>query len=336
VAVRVAEAAGVGLLVGSGLAILLGALLVGLGRPATAAVVWVMAAGACLGTSVGVGRRPVLMMSAVRADGQLGLADLLSTALAVEAQSPREPWADVVLSTANARCAGLAPSAVLLRRFSGRVWGGIAVAVLLALTIAVFSAGSASVLAVGSPSNSNPRSGYGANLPPLPIAEPAPNHSSAAARRRTWADPEESRKSMGDVTAPADAGPADAMNVSKGMERVAGGSDSFGPGAASSGKTAPSSPPQVSPPPSATSAGVTNAEAAATAGGGNGLAARVAGAAGERSSSSTGSAPTSAPPAAPWKSAAWPGDVTAALQAIDAGRVPAGYRDIVNDYFDRP
>jgi len=28
--------------------------------------------------------------------------------------------------------------------------------------------------------------------------------------------------------------------------------------------------------------------------------------------------------------------VTAARQALDAGRVPAGYREIVRDYFDKP
>ncbi|MDB5300045.1 MAG: hypothetical protein JWO87_1708, partial [Phycisphaerales bacterium] len=41
---------------------------------------------------------------------------------------------------------------------------------------------------------------------------------------------------------------------------------------------------------------------------------------------STNSAP-------PWKSANWPTDVDRARRALDAGQIPAAYRDLVRTYF---
>jgi hypothetical protein len=38
--------------------------------------------------------------------------------------------------------------------------------------------------------------------------------------------------------------------------------------------------------------------------------------------------------AAPWTSDRWPADRAAALQAVQDGRVPDAYRDLVRDYFD--
>jgi hypothetical protein len=39
--------------------------------------------------------------------------------------------------------------------------------------------------------------------------------------------------------------------------------------------------------------------------------------------------------ATPWSGADWPAARAAALRAIDGGRVPDAYRNLVRDYFDR-
>jgi hypothetical protein len=75
---------------------------------------------------------------------------------------------------------------------------------------------------------------------------------------------------------------------------------------------------------------------AGTAAGGTGSARQGVGGANGRSSRSTGSAAASSATAPPWKSPAWSADVSAAREAIEAARVPAGYRDLIRDYFDRP
>jgi hypothetical protein len=38
---------------------------------------------------------------------------------------------------------------------------------------------------------------------------------------------------------------------------------------------------------------------------------------------------------APWQSDRWNQDVQNAREAVDSGRVPAGYRDVVRKYFER-
>jgi hypothetical protein len=43
----------------------------------------------------------------------------------------------------------------------------------------------------------------------------------------------------------------------------------------------------------------------------------------------------SSPPVAPWNSSDWPAARGTALDAVRTGTVPAHYRDLVHDYFDR-
>ncbi len=77
----------------------------------------------------------------MEADGQLNLADLLSTAMLMRrARNPsNDPWNSTLLAMADAKCDQLSPSNVLLRRWTSRRWGGVGLAISLVLTLAAFS-----------------------------------------------------------------------------------------------------------------------------------------------------------------------------------------------------
>ena len=137
VALRAAERTGLGILGGSVVALILLPLLLRQGHDAVAPCASALAAGACLGLLWGVTRRPRPLDAAVEADRQLGLKDLLGTALLVRG-GDADSWTRTVLVLAETRCRGLSPSSVILHRVGGRAWGGIGLSVVLVFTLAVF------------------------------------------------------------------------------------------------------------------------------------------------------------------------------------------------------
>src|SRR5947209_3912906 len=72
-------------------------------RPALPAVGATLLLGIICGLATGWWRRPSKLDSAIEADRQLNLADLLSTAW-LHGRSPRDPWVQTVLNIADARC----------------------------------------------------------------------------------------------------------------------------------------------------------------------------------------------------------------------------------------
>src|SRR5688572_24672157 len=91
VAVRALESAGLGALIGCGLAVLLIPLLVWRGQSPLVPAVGVVVLGAVGGLASSVSRRPTRLDGAMEADRQLHLDDLLGTAVAVPGGSD-DPW----------------------------------------------------------------------------------------------------------------------------------------------------------------------------------------------------------------------------------------------------
>src|SRR4051794_29991151 len=141
--VTLLEQTGLGVLAGSVVAAVLIPLLIWAGRPALEPTVGAVGVGALIGLLTALKNRPTRLAAAAEADRQLGLADLLSTALSVGAR-PREsdrdatalPWLQTVTALADAACRSHTPSQVILRRRSARAWTGIALSAALATTVA--------------------------------------------------------------------------------------------------------------------------------------------------------------------------------------------------------
>src|SRR5688500_12027143 len=119
VIVRVIERIGIGVLLASVAGAMLVPILMWRGQSAMALAIFAIALGACAGLVWGATRRPTRLESAMDADRQLGLADLLGTALAIErdaAADAEDGWARSVRAIAEARCAEARPSSVIVNR----------------------------------------------------------------------------------------------------------------------------------------------------------------------------------------------------------------------------
>ena len=116
---RLLEHAGMGLIAGCALALMLGSILFYRGESVIALTGIALSLGAVIGLAIGAIRRPSLHDAAVEADRQLKLADLLGTALAVRrgrtsrTDSVDDEWSLTLLALAEARCAQVSPSATL-------------------------------------------------------------------------------------------------------------------------------------------------------------------------------------------------------------------------------
>jgi hypothetical protein len=343
VALRAAEGLGLGALVGCAVGGLLLALLWWEGRGSLGPSLAAVAFGACVGLAWAVARRPRLIDAAIEADRQLGLADLLGTALTAghdRVNDRPDPWAASVLALAEARCRTLAPSMVVLNRLGARAWGGIGLATALLLTLALLA---------GSPADSHAAR---ANAPDRtttndPAVDPSapPEHPLlvVAGPQRT-APPESDNDDRSHPTpgaAPADPRTADVTSSpgptgdpqsshSSSAEASAGtnGSGQTRPPAAqplSASSASPNPSEQHDPRPSKA-----NATAAGAGSSARDPASRAPGMTGNASAGSP-----SGQNAPPWQSDHWGQDVQQAHQAVDSGRVPAAYRDVVRKYFER-
>src|SRR2546421_4281142 len=123
VVMRALEFAGVGVALGSACALVLAGALWWMGRNALPMCAAAMAIGAACGFACGLLRRPTVMQAAGEADRQLGLADLLASALSSRARAD-DPWRGAVIAMAEARTAGPSPPAGALHRFGGANRGG--------------------------------------------------------------------------------------------------------------------------------------------------------------------------------------------------------------------
>jgi hypothetical protein len=269
-------------------------------------------------------RRPDLMSAAGEADRQLDLADLLSTALAMalatRARGPADPWADVVLVTAEARCRDLSANDVILNRFGARAWGGIGLAGALVLTLSLMSANPRASVAVVTPGSSPERLEDAEQA--RDAAQRAPSRSAAQSRR----DVGHSRgPDSATTTDDASQAPANQGNAS----RNTGSTSAADGGAGLATSQAPTSPsPHVSPQAQSRDSGGGSASA-----GGRDAATSSADSRDATASGPTLASPAAASPAPAWQSPSWPAARDNALSAVRDGRIADDYRDLDREYF---
>jgi hypothetical protein len=340
---RSLERTGVGLLAGSVAALVLLPFVLWADRPPLPLVSAALALGPGIGLLWGIFRQPSRLESAMRADRQLDLEDLLGTALTLDSPNPG-PWGAAVLSLANARCERLKPRDVLLRRISARAWSGIGLSATAALALGLF---------FGSPADSDASAPHSkasvpaTNLSTLPNDESdrpliamAPGAPGAAAEHE---DPED--RSLGRSTPPqtGDLNPPLPAQSDPSLHKNSGTSPGSGGGSSQTKKDKDPAASQIPHPEDA--AGEPRAEPAAASAptnasgtsGGSALpdgskTSREANPAGTVTNAARGPNPRPTPP---WKADAWAADVQRAHAALDAGQVPAAYQEMVRRYFDR-
>lgn len=267
------------------------------------------ALGLLLGAVHGFATRPTRMQAATEADRQLGLADLLGSALSV---SDRADWAAIIRSQADATCQRISPTDVVLHRLGVRVWGGAGLASALLVALAFLPTSAAP-----SQASQNNASAYPESQVELARAASLPRPTAVQA------DPDSSERShFGESKAPA---PSDAATASSELnhDQSSGSSPANGQGAASA--AADSRPLQLG-----SSHAADPEDGHHTAAGAGDQSARGARAT-SAGAGSAGTAPSPSNP--PWKSSAWPAQVNQVQAELRNGHIPDAYRDMIGGYF---
>jgi hypothetical protein len=321
VAWRVVERVGLFVLGACALSLPLIAVLWLEGEPALDTVAFVLAIGALLGAVWGAFHRPTLLDTAVEADRQFHLHDLLGTAMTLS----RCAYADeaarkTIAAIADARCRRLAASRMVLNKLGARTWAGIGLTTALVLTLALMTASPAPTVArtdgpetIAHPDGASERRPLpGTARAPQPAERPAMSSPDAETRRSSRDDddayaPEQPpapapSNALGSGDGAGDAGDAGALTDSRAVRDA--------------GRIAPGG----------------GAPAGTTAAGGAGDPAARAGA-GE-DAAMPGHARSARATAAPWHAPTWNADRARALRDVERGAVPDAYRDLVRAYFD--
>jgi hypothetical protein len=327
---RVLERTGLGILGGSAAALPLLGIVLWRGGDALQVAAVALAGGAIPGIVWGLLTRPSRMATALEADRQLGWADLLGSALMIRARAADDPFAAAVIAAADAKCRRTAPSALVLHHLGARTWGGIGLASALVLVLGLFPT-------VAAPTQADQQNGLGRS--PLALLQssepPAPSTARdfirRTAREQDPDDPNASR--MPNAEAEPSASQADSANAAPGEHprspNESADSSSHGTGASQSKTSEP---------------GRLNSAAAGSDAESSGHSGNVAGGVGRASEGSSGGTPAgqfagapsaSSRQAPPWRSANWGADSRRAMDAVDAGRIPDAYRDVIRAYFDR-
>jgi hypothetical protein len=331
VLLRLLERIGIAIAFSCGVALIAAVTLLMHNHPAMAAVESCLAAGFIGGLIWGLIRRPHPLQAAMEADRQLHLDDLLSSAWMVSNKSPDNPWLEILLAQADSRCQKLSASSPTLWRLGSRAWGGIALSAALVLTLASFGPSSAprQVADTGRPLQAttiglsdptkNSLLDLSASPDHRPILLPDPDDPNASTFGQNSAPPPQSAK----------AGSPDASD-STNHAPSASSDDSHGAGSA---RTNPPTAKKVPTPeqPSATTGHSDHKTGDAAAGTGN-PSAQASG--NDATTAGTVAGITPAADKAPtWQSNSWPANVDRARRALDAGHIPAAYRDLVRSYF---
>ncbi len=131
------ECAGVGAVAGSMVVLMMGGVRLWRGEPLGWSGGLILLGGAVMGWVWGLLRSPSLLQALMRADRQLQLHDLLSSAW--EMRNEKNEWAKALVQSANEQSRHVAPRRVVLRWLGARAWGGIMSALLLAGSLLVFA-----------------------------------------------------------------------------------------------------------------------------------------------------------------------------------------------------
>ena len=345
VLLRMIERAGLGLFVGTMLALMLTLLLWWQGRPAMAVSLVSGGCGLAAGLAWGIFQRPSSLEAALLADRQLRLDDLLATAISVSKSSDEDQaWARTVVAIADARVSTRSPSEVVLARLGLRAWSGIGLASALAITLAALASSPGDSRAT-TERNETTSDGVATSSSdrhqPLMLLGP---ESPRVANIRP-SGPEERSEGI-----PLEANPstpsknADTQPGGQGDELAtpspSDGIDKAGAGQSSTSRPyeAGRPPPPVGPPdgiaPDRPQSRPTQSSTRTSAGGAGSSNDSVIKKPGMPAGTSGGISKPRAP-VPPWQSDSWTRDVQNAQQALEADRIPAAYRDLVRDYFER-
>jgi hypothetical protein len=294
-------------------------------EPSSDLVVFALMIGCATGVVVGWLHRPTQLASALVADQQLDLDELLSTAWLIRDAASADRLC--VLEAADQAVRNRNRPPVRLRSMTARAWGGtllvgILVTVLCLLNPSRPTGQSATAATAGIANNSVAMAE--ADRPLLNLADVGagpsahPNAEDIAASRLGQGD-------RGDHSNPTNASQANPAANQRDVEHTGEGR---GGGAGKTGADA-------SPPPSDHSATGRGSES------GRGATSAGSGAASDqprlpvdgRSAQGQSAGSASAPPAPPWSSNSWPVNVQRAEQAVTSGAIPASYRDLVRGYF---
>lgn len=329
VVLRLLERVGLGMLFACAAATPLLLIALWLGRPAWPLAPAALLVGALAGLVWGILARPTALDAAMEADRQLGWADLLGSALAVDGRSS-DPWAAAVQSAADERCRATRARSVILNRLGARAWGGIGLAGALVLVLAL-------VPTYSTPSQAEEDGQLStAALQAEGAQQPPPTISSVAQRRRTV--PQQEPEDTNRVTSGADPAEPDHSRADH-LQRAqatpphsAGQADSQARGGGESHTDVKNA---GALPDSGHARGAPSEDAAGEPNAGSGRGSKSpAASAGQQTG--TVSQDSAASPTPPWASPDWPAQVKRAHQAMESGEIPDAYRDVLRGYFDRP
>jgi hypothetical protein len=331
VVLRVLERTGLGVLWGCAAALPLLAIVLWRGFPALPLATAALSIGALAGMVYGLMTRPTAMEAAMEADRQLGWADLLSSAMSVSVRSSEDAWAGVVIQVADANCRTAAPSSVVLNRLGARAWGGIGLATALVVVLGLLPTYAVPTRAGDSQaSTKNP-------FAALDTPEPQPQSGTKSLTRRTprQEDPDDPRASrMGEtepLAKPQSGEPNPSLTEDHHPQNNASDPNGHGTGASHSDAQANAG---VKPVQTGTQSKVASANG--TPSGGVGTSSNEPGAGKEASGEAAGTSRERSTQTPPWHSADWSTHSQQAMDALDSGRIPDAYRDIVRGYFERP
>jgi hypothetical protein len=293
------------------------------GQSALPTVLVVLGLGALLGCCHGLVRRPTPLQTAMEADRQFGLHDLLGTALMLPA-CPSVPDAsrEMIQAIADARCRGLSPSQLILQRFGARAWGGIGLAAAMVISLSLLSsAPDRSIAGVDDFNRARPP----VHRQDVPAFRSSPLLASGGEEQRSVQE-----RSPGN---PPSTGGADTRSAAVPIAggRSEGGDVSSGDGIGRGASQADQAMARRDRPLHAPSRPQPDGSGSLPAGGSGASAGPAP--AGDPAPAGTSSAiPHRVAP--PWNSPTWSADRQAARRAVDLGAVPDAYRDLVRGYFE--
>jgi len=316
-ALRVIERTGAGVAVGCAFASVMLPVWWWQGRDATMISVTVLLLGATAGAVMSVVHRASVTSTLALVDEQLQTSDLFTTAWSLTRAADVDPDFVAVVGARAARlCQKVSPSELVLNRYGGRAWTFAGLLVLLTLTLSMLTAPSSARATIAEDSTVESSSADRLDTPVGHALRNTANSSDASA--------EESPRPG--FTEPS----TDRTDASAQLPRATSRTPrDDAPAGAGNGTT---STPLVGEAP----AGKPGGERSATTGRGrvtsNGMASDddepgVA----DSSAGRTGLIRSQR--VAPWQSSDWFYAQSRATRAIEAGRVPDAYRDVVRDYF---
>jgi hypothetical protein len=323
--IRIAESIAISSAISSALGLILVTILWLQGKPAFSFAAGILATGCLAGLIWGISRRPTRLQAAIEADRQLGLHDLLGTAVLLHQNPQHSQWDTAFADYADDRCKALSPSAIIARRIGLRGWAGAGILGALLLTLSLFTTRPSEVTAATFPLASaasipTPNPSLAASFPPntsdVPIESrpPGPGGADDDSHRNF---PTERPDQSTNATSPTN---PSSVHTSSGTTSGAG-----------SARTQNDSPLPAAAPLQSTPTRPQFPTGTKTAGNGPSDARTSPG--GEKNNLTV--APSSSNHVVPWNSPHWPAITTAANQALSTGQVPDEDSDLVRDYFRR-